>query len=196
MDRADLTELHYITPIETVPSVFALGILSHRAAERYPHKSVAMPEMLRRREKKVVPRGLPLPNYANLYFHARNPMMCKIQAQHKELCVLRIDQAVLDIPGAIVTDENAGGDWVAFRAAPNGLEIVNEVLTFAEDWRDANTKVYYQKKAAKCAEVLVPNVVPSQFIFGAYVSCTEAAENLQAVRPSLDIAVDGHLFFR
>jgi hypothetical protein len=45
MERDELKELQYITPIENVPSIMRLGILSHRSANRVGHSSVAMQDI-------------------------------------------------------------------------------------------------------------------------------------------------------
>jgi hypothetical protein len=42
MNRTDVRELHFITPIENVPSIIKYGILSHNLSDRLHHKSVAM----------------------------------------------------------------------------------------------------------------------------------------------------------
>src|SRR5712691_2607983 len=50
--------------------------------------------------------------YVNLYLCARNPILYKRQSRHAELCVLRIDPRVLDLPGVVVTDGNAASAYV------------------------------------------------------------------------------------
>ncbi|MGB9498083.1 MAG: DUF4433 domain-containing protein, partial [Dissulfuribacterales bacterium] len=171
MERHELTELHYITPIANVPLILRLGILSHNRAKRVPHESVAMNEIQDRRARVTVPGGRKLHDYANLYICARNPMMYKRHAQHQSLCVLRITPNVINIAGAVITDGNASGDYVRFSAAPKGLAIVDRDWTFADDWRDPDQIQYFRKKAAKCAEVLVPDKVKPDYIAGVYVSC-------------------------
>src|SRR5712692_4752228 len=42
LSREHLTELHCIQPLTNVPSILALGILSHEAATQVQHSSVAM----------------------------------------------------------------------------------------------------------------------------------------------------------
>src|SRR2546425_4346574 len=71
----ELLELHYITPMENVPSILAQGILSHRRAGKLRHQSIAMPEVQARRAGRIVPGGRPLHDYVNLYICARNPML-------------------------------------------------------------------------------------------------------------------------
>lgn len=68
-----LTELHCIMPMDNVASVLLHGILSYERAARLPHHSVALQPVQDRRDKKHVPGGLKLHQYANLYFHARKP---------------------------------------------------------------------------------------------------------------------------
>ncbi len=75
MRRSDLAELHFITHIANVASILEHGILCHKKAKRLDPASVAMPEIQDIRAKKAVPAGKPLHEYANLYIHARNPML-------------------------------------------------------------------------------------------------------------------------
>jgi len=123
-------------------------------------------------------------------------MMYKRQACHEDLCVLRIIPALIDLPGVVVTDGNASGDYVRFSAAPGGLSIVNRQMTFADDWRDPDPIQYYRKKAAKCAEVLVPDVVSPNYIMGAYVSCQEAMNKFRTLNTNILVSINNHLFFR
>ena len=168
MKRDELEELHFITPIGNVASICQLGVLSHRSATNIRHESVAMPDIQDQRAKIVVPGGRPLHDYANLYICARNPMLRKRQSQHTTLCVLRVRSDVLDIPGAVVTDGNAVAlRYTAYVAAPEGLRIVDRELTFAEWWTASDIIVYWRRKSAKMAEILVPDRVPPEFLTGA-----------------------------
>ncbi|MEW6544695.1 MAG: DarT ssDNA thymidine ADP-ribosyltransferase family protein [Nitrospirota bacterium] len=67
MNRADIAELHYITPIENVSSILEHGILSNRQAACVSHTSVAMEEVQDKRRNKQIPGARPLQDYANLY---------------------------------------------------------------------------------------------------------------------------------
>jgi hypothetical protein len=195
--RDELHELHYITLIDTVPSICEFGILSHRRAESVPHDgTVAMPEIQEVRAKKVVPGGRPLHEYANLYVCARNPMLFKRQDQHAELCVLRVSPEVLDLPGVVVTDSNARSYYARFAPAPSGLSIVDGDLTLAESWAHPDQIRHWRHSAAKAAEVLVPDVVPASLLMGAYVSCQSSLDAFRLLGVCLVVAVDGHLFFR
>src|SRR5947209_19956000 len=110
MTRDELHELGYIAPIATVPSILELGILSHNRAKKVDHRDIALQEVQDRRAKVIVPApggGRRLHDYANVYICPHNPMLLKKKAIHDEICVLRVSPAVLDIPGAVVTDMNA-----------------------------------------------------------------------------------------
>jgi len=194
--RSELVEFHYIVPIANVRSIMKRGILCKNRAKRLRPESVAMEEIQEIRANKVVPGGRLLHDYANLYFHARNPMLRKRASQHTELCVLRVSTEILDLPGAVITDGNSASGYTAFRQSPAGLAIVERDLVFAEYWTDADQIVAWQKKRAKCAEVLVLGEVPPRFILGAYVSCPESQQALIETGFDLPIAVDPHLFFR
>ena len=196
MDRSDLQELHYITTIRNVPSIMIRGILSYKQSKKINHNSVAMEAIQDRRENKVVPGGRPLHEYVNLYFHARNPMLYVRQSQHIDLCILRVSAEILDLPGVVITDSNASSNYARFAPAPQGLLIVDKDLTFAEYWTHTNPIEAYQRKSAKCAEVLVPDRVESHFIIGAYVSCLEAKEDFEVLGLAIPVTINSYLFFR
>ena len=199
MKLEELIELHYITPLANIPSIYTHGILSHKMTQKLEHKSISMQEIQERRAQVIVPGGRPLHEYVNLYFDARNPMMFLRKAAHLDLCVLRIAPSVLNIPGVVITDRNASSGYALFKPAPQGLAIVDKELVFAKDWTHADLIEYWNRKSAKNAEVLVPDRVDPRFILGAYVSCPESEEVLVKTKDNttiIDIVVNGQLFFR
>lgn len=179
-----------------LPSILQHGILSNRRVANLPHESVAMQEIQERRARTQVPGGRPLHEYANLYFHARNPMMFVRRDRHAQLCVLRVSPDVLDLAGVVITDSNASSSYVRFAPSPQGLMIVDRELTYAEWWTHPDQIEKWRRTAAKCAEVLVPNRVGPQYVIGAYVSCAEARDRLSEQAPDLAVVINGHLFFR
>lgn len=191
-----LTELHCIMPIVNIPSVMLHGIMSHERAASLTHSSVAMEEIQDRRDKVHVPGGLRLHQYANLYFHARNPMMYKRKEQSLELCVLRISRRVLDLAGVVLADQNASSDYVRF-LSPSQIQHINFDWVYANDWIHPDDRIaYYRHKAAMCAEVLTPSVVPPEYIMGAYVVNQQAEQTLRATGFSLPVQLNAHLFFQ
>jgi hypothetical protein len=196
MNRADVTELHYITAIANLPSILQHGILSHTQAARVAHDSVAMPEIQERRRNKQIPGARSLHDYANLYFDAHNPMLSKCRARNAEICVLHVDPAVLDLPGVIITDRNAASDWVGFFSVTQGLSVINRDRVLARYWIHPNDPYdEMSHKSEKCAEVLVPDRVDVQFIAGAYVANQAALAEFERQNFQLPVRVRGDMFF-
>jgi len=154
-----------------------------------------MPGVQERRKDIKVPLGLHLHDYVNLYFHARNPMLYVLKAQHQDLCVLRISSRVLDLQDVVITDGNAASRYTRFLPAPSGLSDLNSEDMFAQWWTDEDIIREWEKKRKRCAEVLVPHRIEVEYIIGAYVSCEVSAEALRLQGFEKPIAVDAHLFF-
>ncbi|EMN4465891.1 DUF4433 domain-containing protein [Aeromonas hydrophila] len=189
-----VTELHCIVPICNIRSVMQHGILSYERAAALPHTSVAMQAVQDRRDLVQIPRGLKLHQYANLYFHARNPMMYLRKGQAEQLCVLKVSRNVLAVASVVIADQNASSTYVRF-LSPQQLASLNLDRVYAQDWRSDDQITYFQQKAAKCAEVLVPYSVPQSLIIGAYVVNNTAKASLQATGFSLPITINPDLFF-
>lgn len=200
MTLDDIEELHYITPLANMGSIYTMGILSHKRAEKVTHQSVAMDEIQERRKKVVVPNGRPLHQYVNLYFHARNPMMFKRREFHKELCVVKVSKEVLNLPQVVITDGNAASEYVRFYPVMEGLRVIDKKLVFATYWNHDDPIEKFRHASIKCSEVLVPDKVTNTFILGAYVSCDESKTTLydimKAIKPDFVITVTPDLFFR
>jgi hypothetical protein len=102
---------------------------------------------------------------------------------------------VLKLGGVVIADRNAAKDWVRF-LEPSQWRLLDFDRIFAADWRDADQFEYIDKKGKKCAEVLVPHVVPPQFLVGARVLDEDVAAQLRSLGFSLPITIDPGLFFR
>ena len=195
MNRSDVTELHYITAIANVTSILQHGILSHTRAAALAHDSVAMPEIQARRRSKQIPGARPLHDYANLYFDAHNPMLSRCRNRNNELCILRINQNVLDLANVIITDRNAATEMVRFWDVAEGLMRLDYQRLFAQYWTHPGD-LYDQDnhKAEKCAEVLVPDRVEAPLIIGAYVANQIALAAFQALNTGLAVQVHPMFF--
>lgn len=188
-------EFQCIMPLANMPSVLERGILSHDRAVKFAHESAAMEEIQERRDKKRVPGGLRLHQYANLYFHARNPMLYKRKENAPNLCILRVSTEILELHGVVITDQNAASDLVRF-LHPNQYRFLDFDSIFAMNWTHPNDPFAFRKhKLRKCAEVLVPHVVDPRFLIGAYAVNETSAVRIQKVC-SLPVAVDPEIFFR
>jgi hypothetical protein len=196
MERNELTELHYITHIENVPSIMANGIVSHYRASKLGHISVADEIVQERRARVIVPGGKKLHEYVNLYIYARNPMMYKLKDRHSDLCILKISPKVLDLANVVITDMNASSDYVQFKSSPEGLAEVDFSLVYAKYWTDTDRGEQFRKESIKCAEVMVPDTIKPEYIQGIYVSSVETSDRLKGIALKVPVTVNGYLFFR
>ena len=197
MKRADITELHYICPVRTVPSILERGILSHEAAARVPHESIANEAVQERRAGVRIPGGKKLHSYVNLYFNGRNPMMYTVCMNEgvDSVCLLRVSPDVMDLPGVVTTDRNASSNAVRFTRPDRGLARINEDVVFARYWTHSDRMSQVRHKSQMCAEVLVPSIVDPTMITGAYVASKEIRKALRRLVPELPVSVDKYKFF-
>jgi hypothetical protein len=193
--NAVVREFQCIMPLENIPSVLRLGILSNERAAKVAHRSVALEVVQERRDSKQIPGGLKLHQYANLYFHARNPMLYKRKERAAEMCVLQVSTEVRHIKGVVITDRNASSDYVRF-LHPSQAELLDFDAIFAMDWRHTDQFAYFERKSKKCAEVLVPHVVEPRFLTGAYAVDSRVASKLKEAGFDLPVKVDANMFFR
>ena len=191
-----VTELHCIMPLANVASVMAHGILSYERAAKLPHHSVAMQPVQDKRDQKQVPSGLKLHQYANLYFHARNPMLFKRKNEAANLCVLCVSTQVLALNGVVISDQNAASGYVRF-LHPKQWQVLDFDAIYAMDWLHPDDQIaYWRHKAKKCAEVLVPHRVEPGFIVGAHVVDEVTKCQLGGSGFQLPVTVSPVLFFR
>lgn len=190
----DLRHFQNIMPIENIPSILRFGILSHEEASKHHHTSVALEDVQNKRAAKTVPGGLNLHQYANIYFHARNPMMSTRRGEAKNLCVLVINKKILELESVVITDQNAASDYVRFLAT-NQLNVLDLDYIYAEDWRHDNKIDYFRHSSAKCAEVLIPYKLPPSWILGAYVVDSATEDKLRKIGFTLPIKINSSLFF-
>jgi hypothetical protein len=197
VDSSDVEELHYITPIDNVSSIMKYGILSHNLSLKLPHDSVAMEEIQdRRRNKRIPGTKKRLHDYANLYFDAHNPMLSKRRDRNDEICILRVEASVMDLPNVIIADRNAASDYVRFYPTVDGLADLDKDKVYARYWTNARDPYEaLELKSKKCAEVLVPNKVEPRYVLGAYVANQAALEKFNQLNIGLNVCIRNGIFF-
>jgi hypothetical protein len=125
-------------------------------------------------------------------------MMYFLKDRHRELCVLAVSPDILDIPGTIISGQNASRGYTLFKAAPDGLAMIDKDRVFAKSWKHGDAIEEYEHKGIMCAEILVPDEVDPCHIMRAYVSSTESQGDLEQVLgtpPKLEIVPKSQLFF-
>jgi len=119
------------------------------------------------------------------------------KVQHTDLCILRVQTDILDLPNVVVADRNASSDYARFAPVPDGLQNVHRDLVFAEYWTHPDNPIEeWRHGSIMCAEVLVPDRVDPDFITGVYVSCSNAKASVESLNVGISITVNAHLFFR
>jgi len=205
MNRDDIKELYFITPIDNIPSVFKHGLLSHNKikALAIPHKSIADEEVQKLRAKKVIPGGKgKLHDYVNLYFNPRNAMMFKRKDSHAQNCVLGVNAAILAEPNVIITDGNAAANdvYVGFFSPSLGLQRLDKKMVFARSWWSQNPYEMCRRRSTVCAEVLVRDHLSVSNITGVYVSCEESSDKIKSilatVKINIPVLINGKMFFQ
>lgn len=195
IETTNQTGLYNIQAIENIPSIMRRGLLSNEKAARITHTSIAMNEVQERRDKIRVPNGLRLHQYANVYFDPHNPMLSARRNQNNDICILKFDCCILDMPGVIVSDRNASSDYASFYSPKVGMKEIDFDLVYARFWTDEDYYVQMQKKSIKCAEVLVPYGIPYEYIVCAAVIDKGAAHKLEDVGFDKTIEIEPRVFF-
>ncbi|MGB8227445.1 MAG: DUF4433 domain-containing protein [Sedimentisphaerales bacterium] len=197
MNRKDIKELHFITPIENVPSILKYGILSHKLSKRLPHDSVAMQEIQDRRKNKKIPgTDKYIHDHANLYFDAHNATLSKLRSKNNEICILQISPEILDLRGVIISDRNAARDWARFYPAQEGLATLDKDLVYAVSWKHPDNQYEeMEHKSIKGAETLVPDKVEPKYILGAYVANQTALAAFNKLKIELTAEIKSGIFF-
>ena len=74
--------------------------------------------------------------------------------------------------------------------------FLNYDLIYAEYWNDPDPYEYLKRKSIKCAEVLVPYKIDSQFIIAAAVKSHSDENKLLESGFDRKIVINKHLFFK
>lgn len=188
--------VYNIMPIANIPTVMQYGIVCYNRANRLAHTSIAITGVQELRDKVTIPNGRNLHDYASLYFSFWNPMLSVRRNQNEQLCILAVKSTVLDIEGCIVSDRNAAVELARFYPPHIGLEKIDFSKVHAEFWiGHTNPYENSEHKTIKCAEVLIPDYVPLEYIAGAYVVSEEAKQDLLNAGFDRQILVKSNYFF-
>lgn len=188
----DIVEFHNIMPIKNIPSILNNGILSYNKMKQLYHNSIAMPTIQDKRENITIPNGHKLHDYANMYFHARNPMMYK--KKNEDICVLRINKDILKYENVIFSDRNASSNYARFLGI-NQVNTLDYEKIYSLDWNDEDMFQYFEKKSKKCAEILIINKIELKYIIGAYVKNEKDRQKMLHYGFCKPITINKEIFF-
>ena len=110
--------------------------------------------------------------------------------ERQDLAVVAVDVGVLDIPGVVVSDRNAGAYMPLFQDPAAGIEALDAAVVRARYWNE-------QTKQRRQAEVLVPDAIPPNHLLHIYVRTAATADNLRAltVETECNVLINADLFF-
>ncbi|WP_156754988.1 DUF4433 domain-containing protein [Actinokineospora pegani] len=197
VDRGDVEEFHYITPVENLTSVLTYGLQSHERAKAYQHVSVASESVQGLRAPKHIPgQGRTIHDYVNLYFHCRNSMMFFLMRNDKRrLVVVRVRPSILDLPGAIIADGNAASHATRFMPVGAGLRSLDKDRVYARSWDHPDSFVKTELKRQRSAELLVPDQIAVSYITGYYVYKQQQIDYCSNLAPNWPCEVNADVFF-
>lgn len=224
-----IQELYYLVAIDNVPSILQHGILSHVRADKLHHKDMSNQQVQDRRENKVIERvkqppqphskPLNLHRFVNLFLNPHNAMILAIyQNQNRdseEICIVRINKAILNRGDVILTDQNAATNGAQFFTAERfslshdqavclkhleavGFKAVQKLSIFQNKHKE---EIAVTRKQIRQAEVLVPYYVEASYITGFFVSCQQAQNKLGGILSQLEktilpVVVHPSMFFQ
>lgn len=201
MDRSQVGEIQYISHVDNVESILTLGILSDRRSAAIKHVSVASTLIKARRAPKQISAARTLPDYANLYLCARNKMMSGLlygsnPVPIETLCVLQINETALDVPDAVIADGNASSEYTRFDPVPVGLPRLDFDRIHAEWWtRYEDVREKWEHGRVKNAELLIPDVLPPDYVTGALAPNEAVAAMLRPIMAPRPVVVAPYVFF-
>ncbi len=171
-----ISELHFITPLANLESIFERGILSHNEATPHKKADVSMDAVQEIRATKIIPAAVMgedrvIHDCANVYFNAKNPMLSLRRSEKDTLAVLRLKPELITMPEAVLSDRNAAVKDANFYKAATGVHNLAMKTLFGEYWTSKYNSEETNKRNGqlRCAELLVPHSIHQSYIGGMYV---------------------------
>jgi len=203
MPRRSVQQLYYITHLANLPSILDRGILSHQRIEDegIPFVPVYDAAIVGNRRSRTVGDGRNLWQFANLYFQPRNPMLFRValvEGRLQDIVVLGVDRDVLNSLAGYISLGNAASQQSEILPLAEGQKAIPEILKWSDNefWTQ---EVGMKRKIM--SEVLVPGVVPPDYIRTVFVANHEAStvtgEALLAVPGTTPpVVVEPRMFFQ
>lgn len=208
--RNKIKEVYYTTHVNNLQSILEIGVQSRNRATRlnllHHENDISNPEVQALREKSIRSphdnRTHPLHDYVNFYPQPFNAMMATVirSQPNINLCVLRINNSILDIPGTLITNMNAAcadvkifkpSDWTL---TPEEFEAVRS-LSFNGDGIERDEPSYKAFKRARQFEVLVLDFVLPGYINGIFVPNERLKHDIEAItKGRIPVEVNASLF--
>lgn len=197
-DRYGIDYLYHFTHMDNMPSMLEHGLLSHNQAHAKDlvEEDISNPEVQALRGNRHSPSGRSLHDYAPLYFNPKNPMLYLLREHQNDVVILLLDRRLLAQPGVFFTDGNAANRPTRFFTDPRDLAELDWNCIRADYWND-----FDDGKRKRCAEVLVPDVIPFRKVQRRRVRTQATRKRFDALmravgkKHSPSVGVDEGLFF-
>ncbi|MBU4266006.1 MAG: DUF4433 domain-containing protein, partial [Candidatus Altiarchaeota archaeon] len=171
IEELKIPPFYHITHIDNINSIIHDGLFCNNVAkEKRPrYTDISKSPVQDKRHNKTI-GDLDIHSYVPLHVTRRNPMVCEVIKKYgrKNLCFICINRTVLSRLGAYISDGNAASDKTKkYKVVDINSERLEEILRDvknAEEWGrfiHSDKERYDELKRIKCAEVLVPFIVPA-----------------------------------
>jgi len=162
LQKMGIEYFYHMTHMENLSSIMHYGLLSHNSAHKknLVCKDISNHQVNIRRAKIDPINSMSLHEYVPLYLNPRNPMLYvrrNIQAKILILCFEA--NKILNIGNVIYTDGNAASNTTKFYSSVSDFNKLDWNCLHLDYWSGI-----IDGKRKKCAEVLVPNYIPSSLI--------------------------------
>ena len=189
--------LYNITSIDNLESILRYGILSKNNVQKYfNYTDISDTAVQGIRDNIYVTKDKMLHDFANLYFNPRNAMLYSRLSKINNLCILKIDKTVLDLPDTVVSDRNAAVGGAKFMSPLQALKILNFDIIYSKSWDLPNPQDYLKYKTFMMAEVLVYGYVPPKLIKEIWVANQFSYEKVKQINTSIDVTIYPRAFFK
>jgi L-rhamnose mutarotase len=178
MESGAIKQLYYITHVANIPSILKLRILSYELinAEKIEFVPIYDEHIVDSRKNRRTPDGRSLWNFANLYFQGRNAMLYRVLCEKnvKDIAIIAVKKGILNYSHAFIATGNTASLLSEILDAKKGLKYIDKKTIEQKWWKETDGS-----KRKMMAEVLVPDIVPPEFIQAVYVASHEIAERLR-----------------
>ena len=178
--KRDFRELYYITHVDNLESIVTMGIFSHSMVEKTGMKYTPIynKQIVSNRKGIKTPDGRSLWDFANLYFQPRNPMMYKVLVDIPldKIAIVTVKRSVLS-KAAFYADGNAASSDTTIHPIDRFRSEQQAILKQTDtDWWNS----FDGSKRKIMAEVLVPDMVPREYLDAVLVGKQDVAEPLRS----------------
>jgi len=191
--KIGLRALHYIAPIENLPSIFQKGILARNLVQNL-RDDFSLAEIQEHRARIIPNDSIPftLHDYVPLFFSPRPPLIYLFKEEPERIARLLVSPTVLLEPGAIFHDMNARSPRKRSFLDPCDLGELHWEVLHANSWNTSEDKEENRlAKLYRQAEANIPLRVQTKYFVHVHVYKRNTAELVKnmACRAGLEIPV-------